>query len=376
MKALLALENGLVLAGNSVGAEGTSTGEIVFNTSMTGYQEIFSDPSYFRQIIIMTYTQIGNYGCNPEDFESNGFKIAGLVTREISRFSSNWRSQKSLIQLLKENGIIAIEGVDTRMLTRAIRQKGTMKAVISTEDIPTNELIKKAKNWRGMAGYDIASEVSSKEMRRQVTAASEPGFKVIAFDFGIKENIIRMLNQRGCEVTVVPADTAAKEVLGLNPDGIVLSNGPGDPAAVSYAIKSIEKLLGKAPIFGICLGHQLLALALGAKTYKLKFGHRGSNHPVKNLKTGAIEITAQNHGFAVDETTCEENRISITHINLNDMTVEGIESKNHNAFAVQYHPEASPGPHDSSYLFDQFIENLKSFKGTDISNKEKGSFKK
>ena len=376
MKALLALENGLVLAGNSVGAEGTSTGEIVFNTSMTGYQEIFSDPSYFRQIIIMTYTQIGNYGCNPEDFESNGFKIAGLVTREISRFSSNWRSQKSLIQLLKENGIIAIEGVDTRMLTRAIRQKGTMKAVISTEDIPTDELIKKAKNWRGMAGYDIASEVCSKEMRRPVTAASEPRFKVTAFDFGIKENIIRMLNQRGCAVTVVPADTAAKEVLGLNPDGIVLSNGPGDPAAVSYAIKSIEKLLGKVPIFGICLGHQLLALALGAKTYKLKFGHRGSNHPVKNLKTGAIEITAQNHGFAVDETTCEENRISITHINLNDMTVEGIEFKNHNAFAVQYHPEASPGPHDSSYLFNQFIENLKSFKVTDISNKEKGSFKK
>lgn len=375
MKALLALENGLVLEGNSIGAEGTSTGEIVFNTSMTGYQEIFSDPSYFRQIIIMTSTQIGNYGCNLEDFESNGFKIAGLVAREISKSFSNWRSQKSLIQLLKENGIIAIEGVDTRMLTRAIREKGAMKAALSTEHISPDDLIRAARNWRGMVGYDIASEVSSKEMRRQVTTASESRFKVVAFDFGIKENIIRMLNYRGCDVLVVPADTISKEVLGFDPDGIVLSNGPGDPAAVSYAIKSIEKLLGKAPIFGICLGHQLLALAMGAKTYKLKFGHRGSNHPVKNLKTGAIEITAQNHGFAVDEATCDGSEISITHINLNDMTVEGIESKNHSAFAIQYHPEASPGPHDSGYLFDRFIENMESFRDTSSVNKKEGLLK-
>lgn len=239
MKALLALENGLVLEGNSIGAEGTSTGEVVFNTSMTGYQEIFSDPSYFRQIIIMTSTQIGNYGCNLEDFESNSFKIAGLVAKEISKFSSNWRSQKSLIKLLKENGIIAMEGVDTRMLTRAIREKGAMKAALSTEDISPDDLIRIARKWRGMVGYDIASEVSSKEMRRQLTTASEPRFKVVAFDFGIKENIIRMLNHHGCDVLVVPAGTTSKEALEYNPVGIVLSNGPGDPAAVTYVIKSI-----------------------------------------------------------------------------------------------------------------------------------------
>lgn len=373
MKASLALENGVVLEGKSIGAEGTSTGEIVFNTSMTGYQEIFSDPSYFRQIIVMTYTQIGNYGCNFEDFESNGFKIAGLVAREISKFSSSWRSKKSLIQLLKENKIIAMEGVDTRMLTRAIREKGAMKAALSTEDISPDDLIRTARSWRGMIGYDIASEVSSGEVRRQPAIAPVSRFKVVAFDFGIKENIIRMLNHHGCDVLVAPADTTAEEVLKFNPDGIVLSNGPGDPAAVSYAIKSIEKLIGKVPIFGICLGHQLLALAMGAKTYKLKFGHRGSNHPVKNLKTGAIEITAQNHGFAVDERTCDGSEISITHINLNDMTVEGIESKNHSAFAVQYHPEASPGPHDSNYLFDHFIAEMKNFKSTNIKNKEEGS---
>jgi len=366
LKAFLALENGLVIEGKSVGAEGTSTGEIVFNTSMTGYQEIFSDPSYFRQIIIMTSTQIGNYGCNLEDFESSGFKIAGLVAKEISKFSSSWRSQKSLIRLLKENGIIAIESVDTRMLTRTIREKGAMKAALSTEDISHDDLIMAARNWRGMEGYDIVSEISSKDTRSQVTAAPKPRFKVVAFDFGIKENIIRMLNYRSCDVLITPADTASNKILELNPDGIVLSNGPGDPAAVTYAIKSIEKLIGRVPIFGICLGHQLLALAMGAKTYKLKFGHRGSNHPVKNLGTGAVEITSQNHGFAVNEDTCDSSKISITHINLNDMTVEGIESKKHSAFAVQYHPEASPGPHDSCYLFDQFISNMKSFRNLNI----------
>lgn len=381
MKAFIALEDGTVFEGVSFGALGERLGEIVFNTSMSGYQEIMTDPSYKGQIVTMTYPLIGNYGINKYDVESSCPKVEGFIIKENSKITSNFHSEKSLGQYLKENNIIGIEGVDTRSLTLHIRAKGAMKSVISTIDLNPKSLIKKAKDSPGLIGRDLVKEVTCKKAYKAETilaqgarlkaqgkkiqpstSSLEPNanlFKVIAMDFGIKYNILRCLKDAGCDVTVVPADTKAVDILEQNPDGIFLSNGPGDPAAITYAIEEIKKLLGKKPIFGICLGQQLLGLALGGKTFKLKFGHRGANHPVKDLKTGKIEITCQNHGFCVDIDSLNKEEIELTHINLNDNTLEGMAHKKMPVYSVQYHPESSPGPHDSRYLFKRFIEMMK-----------------
>jgi len=368
MKAIIALEDGTVFDGISFGASGEKLGEIVFNTSMSGYQEIMTDPSYKGQIVTMTYPLIGNYGINKEDIESSGPKVEGFVIKERSQITSNWRSEKSLGQYLKENNIIGIEGVDTRSLTLHIRTKGAMKGIISTIDLNPKSLIKKAKDSPGLIGKDLVKEVTCKKSYKAETVLDKnpkseirnpKSKKIIAMDFGIKYNILRCLAGVGCDVTVVPGTAKAKDILAQNPDGIFLSNGPGDPAAVTYAIEEIKKLLGKKPIFGICLGHQLLGLALGGRTFKLKFGHRGANHPVKDLKTGKIEITSQNHGFCVDINSLNKDDIELTHINLNDNTLEGMAHKKLPVFSVQYHPEASPGPHDSRYLFERFMEMMK-----------------
>lgn len=377
MKAIIALEDGTIFEGVSFGAAGERTGEIVFNTSMTGYQEIITDPSYKGQIVTMTYPLIGNYGVNKEDVESAGPQVEGFIIKERSKIASNFRSVKSLDQYLKENNIIGVEGIDTRSLTLHIRTKGAMKGIISTIDLNPKSLIKKAKDSPGLIGRDLVKEVTcgksykaetvlapgsrlkAQENKIQPLASSlQPSarFKVVAMDFGIKYNILRCLVDAGCDVTVVPADTKANEILAKDPDGIFLSNGPGDPAAVLYAIEEIKKLLGKKPIFGICLGHQLLGLAFGGRTFKLKFGHRGANHPVKDLKTGKIEITSQNHGFCVDMNSLNKDDTESTHINLNDNTLEGMAHKKLPVFSVQYHPEASPGPHDSRYLFKRFMD--------------------
>ncbi|OIO34888.1 MAG: carbamoyl phosphate synthase small subunit [Candidatus Omnitrophica bacterium CG1_02_40_15] len=367
MKAFIALEDGTIFKGISFGASGERLGEVVFNTSMTGYQEIMTDPSYKGQIVAMTYPLIGNYGINQYDAESSGPKIEGFIIKENSKIASNFRSEKSLGQYLKENNIIGIENVDTRSLTLHIRTKGAMKGIISTIDLNPKSLIKKAKDSPGLIGRDLVKEVTCKKTYKaegtirknlQLKTYSLKLKKVIAMDFGIKYNILRCLMDVGCDVTVVPGDTKAKDILAENPDGIFLSNGPGDPAAVTYAIEEIKKLLGKKPIFGICLGHQLLGLALGGKTYKLKFGHRGANHPVKDLKTGKIDITSQNHGFCVDMNSLNQDEVELTHINLNDDTLEGMRHKRFPVFSVQYHPEASPGPHDSRYLFKRFVEMM------------------
>ncbi|MCX5687789.1 MAG: glutamine-hydrolyzing carbamoyl-phosphate synthase small subunit [Candidatus Omnitrophica bacterium] len=374
MKAFIALEDGTIFEGISFGASGERLGEVVFNTSMSGYQEIMTDPSYKGQIVTMTYPLIGNYGINKEDIESSGPKVEGFVIKERSKIASNWRSEKSLDQYLKENHIIGIEGVDTRSLTLHIRTKGAMKGIISTIDLNPKSLIKKAKDSPGLIGRDLVKEVTCKksysaEKILETKNLVPQGFvagkgqatrkKVIAMDFGIKYNILRCLIDSGCDVTVVPANTTASEILAKNPDGIFLSNGPGDPAAITHAIEEIKKLLGKKPIFGICLGHQLLGIALGGKTFKLKFGHRGANHPVKDLKTGKIEITSQNHGFCVDINSLNKDDIELTHINLNDNTLEGMAHKKLPIFSVQYHPEASPGPHDSRYLFKRFTDMMR-----------------
>jgi len=365
MKAFIALEDGTIFEGVSFGANGERLGEVVFNTSMSGYQEIMTDPSYKGQIVTMTYPLIGNYGVNKEDVESSAPKAEGFVIKEESKIASNWRSEKSLDQYLKENHIVGIKGVDTRSLTLHIRTKGAMKGIISTIDLSPKSLIKKAKDSPGLIGRDLVKEVTCKKFYNAKAVYSKPSilchntrFKVIAMDFGIKYNILRCLIDAGCDVAVVPADTTASEILAKNPDGIFLSNGPGDPAAVTYAIEEIKKLLGKKPVFGICLGHQLLGLALGGKTFKLKFGHRGANHPVKDLNTGKIEITSQNHGFCVDINSLNKDEIELTHINLNDNTLEGMAHKKLPIFSVQYHPEASPGPHDSKYLFNRFIQMM------------------
>ncbi len=359
-KALLALEDGTVYEGTSFGAEGERAAELVFNTSMTGYQEILTDPSYYGQMVTMTYPLIGNYGTNPEDVESRKPWVEAFVVRELSSVSSNWRCENDLASYLKENGVIGMQGVDTRAITRHIRVEGAMKAVISTTDLDSASLVEKARASQGLVGVDLVREVTRGEEERFST--EEKRFHVVAYDFGIKNNILRCLSKRGCEVTVVPASTPPDEILAHNPDGIFLSNGPGDPAAVKYAHENVRELVGKRPVFGICLGHQILALALGGKTFKLKFGHRGANHPVKNLRTGRTEITAQNHGFAADPDSFDANEVELTHINLNDQTLEGFRMKNISAFSVQYHPEASPGPHDSRYLFDDFIEAMKEFR--------------
>ena len=372
MKAKLALENGTVFNGESFGAASEVTGEVVFNTSMTGYQEILSDPSYAGQIVTMTYPLIGNYGVNFEDLESAKPQVAGFVVKEYFDFYSNFRAQASLGSWLEQHGITGIQGIDTRMLTKIIRTTGAMRGIISTVNLDDESLVAKAKKSPEMSGWDLATVVTTQKPyvwdqvdKTLFALAPIVGNKtngkrwnVVVYDYGVKQNILRRLASYGCNLRVVPASYTAEQVLQDDPDGIFLSNGPGDPAAVKYAIQNIKKLIGKKPIFGICLGHQLLALALGGKTFKLKFGHRGANHPVKNLLKGDIEITSQNHGFAVDPNSFDTSQIEITHVNLNDGTNEGFRHRELPIFCVQYHPEASPGPHDSDYLFTQFIQMM------------------
>ncbi|HAG50403.1 MAG: carbamoyl phosphate synthase small subunit [Deltaproteobacteria bacterium GWC2_42_51] len=383
-KAILVLADGTIFEGSSFGAEGEAIGEVVFNTSMSGYQEVLTDPSYKGQIVAMTYTQIGNYGIDEEDIESNKLWLSGFIVKENCNYPSNWRSVGTLDEYLKRNNIVSIEGIDTRVLTKHLRDNGAMNGIISSVDLNPASLIKKAQKFPSMTGLDLAKEVTCKEpykwnqglwdiesgyapdrnIQGQALHINPPfskggkgGFKVIAYDFGIKFNILRNLINVGCDVSIVPASTPAEDVLRMNPDGVFLSNGPGDPDAVTYAIENVRKLIGKKPIFGICLGHQILGLALGGKTYKLKFGHHGGNQPVMDLTTKKVEITCQNHGFAVDMGSLK-GIAELTHINLNDQTVEGLAHTKLPLFSVQYHPEASPGPHDSSYLFQRFVDMM------------------
>jgi len=366
LKAILLLEDGTIFEGTSFGAKGQKCGEVVFNTSMSGYQEILTDPSYNEQIITMTYPLIGNYGTNKADWESRKVFASGFIVKENCQYPSNWRNKDSLSDYLDSNNIIGLEGVDTRKLVKHIRTQGAMKGIISSTELDIRKLKETLESYPGLIGRDIVKDVTSEKQynwdKGVIDVLTDTGlkpekkYKVIAFDFGIKQNILRLLRSHGCDVTVVPAKTSAEGIMNQNPDGVFLSNGPGDPSPVGYAFENVKKLLGKVPIFGICLGHQILALALGGKTYKLKFGHRGANHPVKNLQTGQIEITSQNHGFCVDMDSLKDKEIELTHLNLNDNTVEGIRCKKYPAFSVQYHPEASPGPHDSAYLFAEFIK--------------------
>ncbi|MBM4031648.1 MAG: glutamine-hydrolyzing carbamoyl-phosphate synthase small subunit [Planctomycetes bacterium] len=405
VEALIALEDGRVFRGSSFGASGTRTGEVVFNTAMTGYQEILTDPSYCNQIVTMTYPLIGNYGVNPADVESQRIQVEGLIVKECCRVPSNWRSAQSLPEYLKSQGIIGIEGVDTRALTLHIRTAGAMKAAISTDGHSPGELVAIARAWPGLVGRDIVEGVTCRGIhpwpspphhlslgeRSPAVAAGEGGrvrvppdgasdaastltpalspgereqpsarahFHVAAYDFGAKHNILRLLAAGGCRVTVVPAYATAAETLALRPDGVLLSNGPGDPAALTRIIPEVRALIGQVPIFGICLGHQLLGLALGGSTFKLKFGHRGANQPVRELATGRVDITSQNHGFCVDIASMPKDEVELTHINLDDGTLEGFRHTRHPLFAVQYHPEASPGPHDASHLFERFVKMM------------------
>ncbi|MCL6584826.1 MAG: glutamine-hydrolyzing carbamoyl-phosphate synthase small subunit [bacterium] len=385
---IIVLEDGTVYHGKSFGYPGEQVGEIVFNTGMAGYQEVLTDPSYKGQIVVMTYPLIGNYGINDHDQESGKPQVSGFIVKENSPIPSNWRSMSSLSSYLKEHHIIGIEGVDTRAITRRIRLKGAMKAAISTEteDIPA--LLAKVQAAPGMAGQDLVQEVTCQESfvyqvepkgehelnwheylpdyPRQENGqgdCQDPAlarYRVVAIDCGIKGNILRQLYRVGFDIQVVPAHTSAEQILALAPHGVFLSNGPGDPAAVSYVIETVRKLVGRVPMFGICLGHQILGLALGGKTFKLKFGHRGCNHPVKDLTTGRVEITSQNHGFCVDIDSLPSRDVTITHINLNDQTLEGMQHTRWPIFSVQYHPEASPGPHDSHYLFQRFYQMIQS----------------
>jgi len=371
MKALLLLEDGTVFEGTSFGAKGLKCGEVVFNTSMTGYQEITTDPSYYEQIITMTYPLIGNYGTNKLDWESRKIFAAGFIVKENCPYPSNWRNEHTLGDYLKANGVVGLAGIDTRKLVKHIRTQGAMRGIISSTELRIPQLQKKLTQYPGLVGRDIVKDVTSAKLYKwdkpvinvlapESRATSHKSrFKVVAYDYGIKQNILRLLVSQGYNVNVVPAFTPAKEVLAQKPDGVFLSNGPGDPAAVTYAIENISQLLGKVPIFGICLGHQILGLALGGKTFKLKFGHRGANHPVKNLETGQVEITSQNHGFCVDINSLKDKNVELTHVNLNDNTLEGFRCKRLRAFCVQYHPESSPGPHDSRYLFNTFTDLMK-----------------
>ncbi len=357
-KAVLAMEDGHVFEGRSVGAEGESTGELVFNTSMTGYQEILTDPSYAGQIVTMTYTQIGNYGCNEEDVESRRPFVAGFVMRECCFEPSNFRATMSLPEYLKKQNVVAIDGVDTRKITTLLRTKGAMKSVISTVDFDPDALVKKAKESPDMAGSDWVKEVSVRE-EYEYEPPEEKKYRVVAMDYGIKLNILRLLREAGCSVAVLPATATPEDVLKHKPDGVFLSNGPGDPAALPYIYPVIRALIEKrVPIFGICLGHQLVGHALGGTTYKLKFGHRGGNQPVMQNAPGRVEITAQNHGFAVDPDSLDAGKVRISHSHLNDRTVSGLEHSELPIFSVQYHPEASPGPHDSRYLFAKFTKMM------------------
>jgi carbamoyl-phosphate synthase small subunit len=351
-KAKIVLEDGKIFEGYSFGASGEISGEVVFNTSLTGYQEILTDPSYKGQIVTMTYPLIGNYGINSEDVESRRPFVEGFVVKELSRIASNWRSEKTLDKYLKQNKIVGIEGIDTRALTKHIRLKGAMNAVISTQDLNDESLIKKAKSLPGLVGRDLVKEVTYDKVQYW---NKEGRYKVVVLDCGVKFNILRRLAENDCQVIVVPASTNADEILAYKPNGLLFSNGPGDPAALPYVVETARKLLGKLPVFGICLGQQILGQALGGKTYKLKFGHHGGNQPVKDLKTGKISITAQNHGFCVDIDSLSNSDVEITHINLNDKTLEGIRHKKLPIFSVQFHPECSPGPHDAGYLFKEFV---------------------
>ena len=392
-KAILVLADGTIFEGSAIGADVETYGEVVFNTSMTGYQEILTDPSYKRQIVTMTYPHIGNYGINSDDVESSKPQVSGFIVKELSGYPSNWRSQKTLDSYLRENNIAGIQGIDTRALTKRIREKGAQMGIISSRDTDPQSLLAKINVIPGLSGIDLVREVTCNKQYRW-TNPGEPamrgrlatddekiplnppfskgeikypplerggkgGFelKIVVYDFGVKWNILRSLSDLGCNLAVVPASASAEDVLGMNPDGILLSNGPGDPQAVTYAIENVKKLIGKKPIFGICLGHQILGLALGGKTYKLKFGHHGGNQPVMDLSTRKVEITAQNHNFAVDTDSIGSD-IELTHVNLNDQTVEGMRHRKYPVFSVQYHPEASPGPHDSDFLFKKFIDMI------------------
>ena len=365
--AILALADGTVFKGQSIGADGVTSAEVVFNTAMSGYQEILTDPSYCRQIVTLTYPHIGNTGCNTEDFESDANYAAGLVIRDLPLVASNWRSQGDLSSYLKKHGIVAISGIDTRKLTRILREKGAQAGCIMSGDIDEQRAVALAREFPGLAGMDLAKVVSAKEGYAWTEAewtldgyeqGPAPRFHVVAYDFGVKRNILRMLAQRGVKLTVVPAQTPAADVLAMNPDGVFLSNGPGDPEPCDYAIAAIREFLDRGiPTFGICLGHQLLALASGAKTLKMKFGHHGANHPVKDMDTGQVLITSQNHGFAVDGDSLPKN-LRATHVSLFDGSLQGIARTDVPAFSFQGHPEASPGPHDVAYLFDRFLDTM------------------
>jgi len=395
LRALLALEDGLVLKGRSFTGPGECAGEVVFNTAMTGYQEILTDPSYKGQIVTMTYPLMGNYGVNPEDLESRGVQVEGFIVKEYHPYPSNWRSQGNLADYLQAGGKLGVEGLDTRAVTKRLREAGAMRGIVSTEDLDPERLVRRVREEvPDMNGMDLVPLVTCQApywweeggvpeapdycavppTKTQICGAGVPpalhkpgedledlwkqrsGKKVVLYDYGVKFNIIRSLKARGLQVLVVPAATPAADILKLNPDGILLSNGPGDPAAVTYAIDNVRQCLGAAPLFGICLGHQLMGLALGGRTFKLKFGHRGANQPVKNLLSGRVEITSQNHGFAVDLESIPDPAVELTHFNLNDNTLEGLRHPGLKAFSVQYHPEASPGPHDADYLFNEFLE--------------------
>jgi len=382
MSAILALEDGTVFHGISIGAEGTRVGEVCFNTSMTGYQEILTDPSYRGQIVTLTYPEIGNYGVNPADVESYQPHVSGLVVRELSPVTSNYRSEQSLSDYLKANGIPGIKHIDTRALTKRLRVTGALKGVLTTEKMTDDEAVRRAREWHGLVGVDYVKEVSCREIFQWDTEGKQratwhdnhelalnpalgavpPAARhIVAYDFGIKYNILRRLRENGFAVTVVPATTPAAEVLARKPEGVFLSNGPGDPAALGYAHEAVRDLIGQVPLFGICLGHQIMAHALGGRTYKLKFGHRGGNQPVKDLRSGKVTITSQNHGFAVDPASLDAEKVELTHINLNDGTCEGMRHRQHPAFSVQYHPEASPGPHDANYFFVEFRNEVEKF---------------
>ncbi len=375
MKALIALEDGTLFEGESFTGSGEAIGEMVFNTSMSGYQEILTDPSYTGQIVTMTYPLIGNYGVNGEDMESVAVHPKAFLVKEYNAVPSNFRSEESLGHFLNRYGVLGVEGFDTRALVRHIRTVGALKAIVSTEDLDRESLVARAKAWTGLLGVDMVQRVTCEQPygwadNKPVTGSnfstaqagmSNP-LKVIALDCGIKFNQLRIMTEKGCQVQVVPASTDAATILAMNPDGVFLSNGPGDPAGVQGVVETVRGLLGKTPVFGICLGHQILGLAYGGTTYKLKFGHRGGNQPVKDLTTGHVEITSQNHGFTVDLASLDKEAVELTHINLNDGSLEGMRHRHFPAFSVQYHPEHAPGPHDSLYLFDRFVEMMRSAK--------------
>ncbi len=379
---IFALESGEIYRGTAFGSEKTVVGEAVFNTSMTGYQEILTDPSYYAQIVTMTAPQIGNYGINPEDVESDGPKVSGFIVRELSPLSSNWRSQQDLTDYLSEHDIPGLSGIDTRTITKKIRVDGALKACLSTEVISDQEAVERAREWPGIVGVDYVKEVTCKKAytwdskekdiqpftvkgtRLSIIQKKRKPYKVVAFDFGAKYNIFRKLRYHGFQVEVVPANYSVEKTHKLKPDGVFLSNGPGDPSALPYAHETVEKLIQHYPTFGICLGHQIITHAIGAKTFKLKFGHRGANQPVKNLETGEVYITSQNHGFASTREELENSNAIVTEINLNDQTVAGLRLKDKPVFSVQYHPEASPGPHDTDSHFDKFYKLIEEHKKT------------